>query len=1707
MKAKPRSMKRILSFLLVLITLQAAAQSYYNEWIDYSKTYYKFKVGSTGLYRISSAVLSANGMGGVPAQNFQLFRNGQEVPIYTTQASGPLGAGDYIEFWGQMNDGVPDKPLYRNPAYQHTTHTSLETDTAEYFLTVNPTGSTFHSYNAANNVAGSSLPVEPYFMYTAGTYFRDGNISLGFAQVVGEYIYSSSYDIGEWWSTVDFGPGTPYTSTISNLYPYTGGGAPAPTLKWGAAGTADDNRTVQVTVNGSAIGDTAMNGFYDALTTWPVPSSAVNTGSVTVGFVNQSSTSTDVMRASFYELNYARLFNFGGQSNFSFSLPARPAGYLLNITNFNISGSATPVLYDLTNGYRYTAVVSGSTLAFALPGSASATNFVLINEDPSTVQNVNTLTAKTFENTSVTGNQASYIIIYNTALTNDGTNDGVNPVNDYKAYRSSAAGGGFDVQTYDINEIIDQFGYGIKKDPLAIQNFLRYARANWAVKPQYVLIMGHGLCYTDYVAYSEQQHNPLADQLDLVPTYGYPASDNKLSADDGVNPVLVTPIGRLSVVRGSEIEAYLTKLKEYESAQANSPNTIAGRLWMKNMLNLTGVSEPYLGQILCNYMYAYQQIVQDTLYGANVSILCDGNASAVTQVPSGYVATLFNTGFSMMNYFGHSANTTLAYGLDNPSQYNNQGKYPVFYLNGCDAGDYFVFDPNRFTTSSTISESWVLAPERGAMACVAATHYGIVNYLNLLLNSMYTLMADSDYAKSIGKLEKDALQDLVNAAPTDFFARQHAEQMSTHGDPALHLNQETLPDYDIEASQVFTNPSFVSVSNNFFSVKARFYNLGKAVNDSIYILVTRRYPNGTTTTLMNKKIPGILYSDSITLNVPIVATRDKGQNYITVTVNATNSVQEVTTLNNSVTAGVYVYENDAEPAYPYNYAIINTNSQKLIASTADPFAPNAQYEMQLDTSTLFNSPALITKYITQVGGELEFDPGITYQDSTVYYWRVSRVPAAGGTYTWIVSSFVYIDPGNSSTGENQSHFYQHTQSTLNGLLLDSTSRQFKFQQLVYQLEQTGGVFPGAIPDASDVQTRIDGNGQNIQGVCDVGTLYFVVFDAVTFHPWWNNYHGSPGRFGSIPPCSQVQENYFEFYMNTPANREAAMHFLDTIPKNDFVIFFDCAGGTGLDYNNAYASTWAGDSSIYGSGNTLYAHLKAQGFSTLDQFTSPLGFIFIFQKGNQANFQPLATFSQGQNDKIQLSTNCSVPDSVGIITSPVFGPTRKWHNLHWRGGRLKSSSLDSLVMQVMGVDTAGNVSAPLYTVKNTENQDLDISGINAAQYPFVQLRLAEADTVNGIPYQLKYWRVNYDPVPEGALAPNLYVSAPDTLQLGAPMTFGVAFKNISPTPFDSLALKMTITDNSNTAHTIVLPKTKPLVSGDTVKITYPITTQNFAGNNTIYLDVNPNYAQMEQYLFNNFLYKTFYVAGEARKPQLDVTFDNVHILNDDIVSARPHIQIRLKSLAQYILTTDTSSVGVQLKYPDGSVHTYSYSNDTLRFTPATSNNNTAVVDFYPVFTTQFNPNGDVYTLTVTGKDALGNQAGSVPYTVSFKVITKPMISNVLNYPNPFTTSTAFVFTITGTEVPQNIKIQILTITGKVVREITKEELGPLHVGTNITEYKWNGTDMYGQRLANGVYLYHVVTNLNGSSLQKYRAAGDNTDKYFNNGYGKMYLMGR
>ena len=1010
---------------------------------------------------------------------------------------------------------------------------------------------------------------------------------------------------------------------------------------------------------------------------------------------------------------------------------------------------------------------------------------------------------------------------------------------------------------------------------------------------------------------------------------------------------------------------------------------------------------------------------------------------------------------------------------------------------------YYIFDSTRITANNlSISEKFVLANEGGSIGFFASSHLGVPPYLSSYDIELYNQIGVVNYGNTIGNDIKNVISNLGGANNSlDFLTRINMEELNLHGDPALKINPQAKPDYVIEDAQVKVNPAFISVAAASFQLQAKAYNIGKAISDSIVFQVKRTYPNGTTEVIFRKKIPGIRYADSIEISVPIISSRDKGDNKLTVTIDADNDVDELSENNNSITKDVFIYEDEATPSYPYNFEIINVPNQKLYASTANPLSAAKDYVMEIDTTLLFNSSAKVTRTLNSPGGVLEFDPGFSYSDSVVYYWRVALKPASGlpEDYHWNNASFIYLP--NGGPGSNQSHYYQHLYSDTQNIRLDS-SRQWKYGDLKNFIYANMGVYPTAATLGSETSVTV--NGSNVAAAfCGYPGIIFSVLDPISLKPWLNNASG-PGRFGSEPVCQATRLANFQFNNLNQARRKQVMDFLDSIPDNYIVVARYISGTNPA--TNTYAAEWEGDTTAFGVNNTMYSRLKSQGFVLIDSFYRPRVFIFMYQKNNPS-FNPDFIFSDGIYDKIELQKSYITPDTLGYITSPKFGPAVSWKQMHWRGSSLESNSADNPTVQIIGIDSLGN-SSPLFNVDKTM-QDVDISSVSASRYPFIQLRMRNVDSITYSPYQLSYWRLNFYPAPEGALTPNLYFLSKDTLDQGEILHFGIAFKNISLPSFDSVKVKLEVIDNNNVTHLIALPKQKPLVSGDTIKIQYDIDTKTFSGPNTLHVDFNPDNDQPEQYHFNNFLYKSFYVKADKFNPLLDVTFDGIHILNRDIVSSRPHIVIKLKDENKFLSLSDTSLMKVQLQYPDGSLKTYNFDNDTLRFIPAdiASGENTATIDFTPSLT------GDdaEYVLIVSGKDAVGNTAGALNYQVDFRIFNKPMISNLLNYPNPFTTSTAFVFTVTGSVVPQNIRIQILTVTGKIIREITTDELGPLHIGRNITEFKWDGTDMYGQKVANGVYLYHVLTNLNGKSLDKFTDSGDNTDKYFTKGYGKMYFM--
>jgi len=243
-----------------------------------------------------------------------------------------------------------------------------------------------------------------------------------------------------------------------------------------------------------------------------------------------------------------------------------------------------------------------------------------------------------------------------------------------------------------------------------------------------------------------------------------------------------------------------------------------------------------------------------------------------------------------------------------------------------------------------------------------------------------------------------------------------------------------------------------------------------------------------------------------------------------------------------------------------------------------------------------------------------------------------------------------------------------------------------------------------------------------------------------------------------------------------------------------------------------------------------------------------------------------------------------------------------------------------------------------------------------------------------------------------------------------------------------------------------------------------------------------------------------VVPDLKEPLVDVLFDGQRIVNGEVVSPKPNIAIAVTDENKFMILNDTTSVEVYLQnHADGKQKRVAFSSNkiTMQNTGTASNNQISYL-----FSPEMLVDG-TYSLKVRSKDKSGNFNTTNDYLVDFEVINEASITNFLPYPNPFTTSMQFVFKITGQKIPDKIKVQILTSTGKIVREVLKEELGDLRIGNNISSFRWDGTDQFGDRLANGVYFYRVQVENTDKAEIKHRATS--SDAMFKQNYGKIYLM--
>ncbi len=556
------------------------AQPYGNEWIHSGNAYYKFKIAKEGIYRITKAQLDALGMSAVTGNRFAVFREGKEVPVFTS-TPGTFGSNDFIEFYGAKADGKIDTELYLDPSYQPNKDLNLISDTAYYFLTYDNT--THQRLQLVSTPIPNPAPAAAAYCFTTARPVESikQDFNEGFNNVGSDYFYAADYDLGEGWAYPGRTPVHNLNVPISQLY---NGGVNA-TVSFALSGHSISVTTHQfnIRVNNITIFDTTAGGFNMVKKSVSVAPGLLSDPS---SQVTLSSTGSPLANKYVMDLSirYPHTYNFSGNlSNVAlFQVPA--AERYLEITGFN-SGGQAPRLIDRSNGKIYNGTIDGSIVKFYLDVSFTEREMLLSNT--SSVTPVTDFRTIVFRDYSNTANQGNYILLSHKNYINASPNY----LNDFKTYRSSTLGGAYNPVIVDVTELYDQFGYGFEYHPMGVKRFLKYAYDSWTPKPAYLFIVGKGIIYNTYNAYlqtaGQYSYSP-------VPTWGDPGSDNLLTCFNNDNkPALAT--GRFSAWNNAEIGGYLAKVKLYEAAMRPAAiPTVASELWKKKGINIAGSSNQIL---------------------------------------------------------------------------------------------------------------------------------------------------------------------------------------------------------------------------------------------------------------------------------------------------------------------------------------------------------------------------------------------------------------------------------------------------------------------------------------------------------------------------------------------------------------------------------------------------------------------------------------------------------------------------------------------------------------------------------------------------------------------------------------------------------------------------------------------------------------------------------------------------------------------------------------------------------------------------------------------------------------------------------------------------------------------------------------------------------------------------------------------------------
>lgn len=199
------------------------------------------------------------------------------------------------------------------------------------------------------------------------------------------------------------------------------------------------------------------------------------------------------------------------------------------------------------------------------------------------------------------------------------------------------------------------------------------------------------------------------------------------------------------------------------------------------------------------------------------------------------------------------------------------------------------------------------------------------------------------------------------------------------------------------------------------------------------------------------------------------------------------------------------------------------------------------------------------------------------------------------------------------------------------------------------------------------------------------------------------------------------------------------------------------------------------------------------------------------------------------------------------------------------------------------------------------------------------------------------------------------------------------------------------------------------------------------------------------------------AHDEQGPGINIYLDGRSFRSGDLVSRSPMLYVDLEDRSG--INTSGSGIGHRI---EAWLNNAAQSIDLTDFYSSQLDNFRKGTVQYPLTDLRLGKN----FLRVRAWDTYNNATtGETVFEVTSS--DKLSITDVMNYPNPFSKGTAFTFR-QNQLVPLDIAIKIYTLAGRLIQ--TLEAFSP---GEPFVSLPWDGRDRDGDILANGVYLYKVL----------------------------------